>query len=104
MGDWIPDPNTPAGWRYDAHDLAGDVSATTDDEWRAAHRRLAHDLAGIVPPAELSYVWAPDTPADLAVAPRILDAPTTVPSPDDPYDPSDDERFTGGGFIRGHPR
>lgn len=102
VGEWIPDPDAPSGWRYDEHDLGGDVSATTDEEWRDAHLRLIRDLAGVVNVAELSYVWAPGIPAGLAVPPRVVDAPAAVPGPDDPYDPDVDERFAGGGF-RGHP-
>lgn len=31
------------------------LEACTDEEWREAHRRLA----GVIPPEELAYTWAP---------------------------------------------
>lgn len=37
------------------------MGTVTDEEWLAAHRALADTVAGLVPPAQLAYVWDPGT-------------------------------------------
>lgn len=78
---------------YDAG-LSGDLGTVTDDEWRAAHERLAADLAGQVPAEQIAYTWDPDLGGRELIGPN-----ETEPAPGDgDYDPDRDERFQGGGF------
>lgn len=48
-------------------DLEGELGTVTDEEWRAAHDRLAADLAEAEPPEiadyladQMRYEWSPD--------------------------------------------
>jgi hypothetical protein len=48
-------------------DLEGELSTVTDEEWRAAHDRLAADLDEADPPeaavhlrGQMAYEWSPD--------------------------------------------
>jgi hypothetical protein len=102
---WVEDPREPSGWRWDpdapavdptatqpVDDLAGNLGAVTDVEWRDAHERLIADMPGLS--YELAYVWDPQLDPRELVRPDEQDM---APGPHR-YDPNLDERFHGGGF------
>lgn len=96
-------PSDPAP--SDDHDagLSGDLGTVTDEEWRQAHVRLQHDLAGVLPPDQLVYAWVPglsvdSLPVDVLVALAVDPDDATVPGYGQYNPDAEDERFTGGGF------
>lgn len=82
----------------DTHDagLSGHLGTVTDFEWFAAHERLTREADEDLAP-ELDHIWDPARPGAAFLDPAQRDMAPAAGR----YDPGADERFHGGGFIRG---